>query len=94
MSGGSYDYIYSSIQDIKLRNTDTDPRRAAMQKILKLVAKAMHDIEWVDSSDYGCGDDHKAIDDLLSAIGSDPEVVKKALAYDAIKEQMKQFFDV
>lgn len=91
MSGGAYNYIYSTIEDLRIENTDTDPRRASLQKIINLLVKAMHDVEWVDSSDYGTGDDHKAIDALLGALGNDPETVRKALAYDALKDQLKEF---
>lgn len=68
MSGGSYGYICFRIKDAaqEIRNVETDPRRAAFQKLLFLVAEAMHDIEWVDSCDYGEGDDHKAIDKCLN----------------------------
>jgi len=37
-------------------------RRAWFAKLLRKVAKAMHDIEWVDSSDYGPGSEVAAID--------------------------------
>lgn len=63
MSGGSYQYAYSRLADFifdfALRaNT---PQRKAFLKHLEKVKKAMHDIEWVDSSDYGPGDENDAI---------------------------------
>lgn len=63
MSGGSYNYIYVKIKDFadELRINDC-PRRMAFKNLLNKVAKAAHDIEWVDSCDYGEGDDHKSID--------------------------------
>lgn len=83
MSGGSYNYVYFKFEEFaeNLRNNG-NPRREAFRKIVALVAKAAYDIEWVDSSDYGPGDENAAIDALLSALGSDPEMVRKALAYD------------
>lgn len=82
MSGGSYNYVFTRIEDIEIRYADTDPRRASFQKVLKLVAKAMHDIEWVDSGDYGKGDEHEAIEAVFSFIGLDPLAALKAAAYD------------
>ena len=57
MSGGSYEYVYHKIEDIEIWKQQSNPRRAAFAQLLKLVAKAMHDIEWVDSGDYGEGRD-------------------------------------
>ena len=62
MSGGSWDYVYLKVEDAadKLCRQDCALRRA-LGEHLKLVAGALHDIEWVDSSDYGHGDEIKAI---------------------------------
>lgn len=59
MSGGSMDYLYQRVEDASFRE-DT-PERRAFRKHLTLVAKALHDIEWVDSCDYGRGDETAAI---------------------------------
>lgn len=91
MSGGSYDYVCFKISEIELRKCLTDPRRAAFQKLLKLVGEAMHDIEWVDSCDYGEGDDHAAIDACFAFLTSNPEIIKKAHAYDELKGMIKEF---
>lgn len=64
MSGGSYNYVYRQIEDIEI-NCNT-PQRKAFADHLKKVAKAMHDIEWVDSMDYGEGDETDAIKQCLS----------------------------
>lgn len=94
MSGGSYDYLCHKVEDMaeRLRGTREDPRRAAFQKLLMLVSKAMRDVEWVDSCDYGPGDDHKSIDAVFAFLGNDPEIVKKAAAYDALKVTLEKFF--
>jgi hypothetical protein len=60
MSGGSMQYLYSKIEYDAVFDTDT-PERRAFKKHLELVAKALHDIEWVDSGDYGPGDETDAI---------------------------------
>jgi hypothetical protein len=60
MSGGSMNYLYSKLEYDANFKQDT-PERRAFAKHLKLVAKALHDIEWVDSGDYGPGDDIEAI---------------------------------
>lgn len=94
MSGGAYDYVYRTIDEIRLNHTETEPRRMAFQKLLSLVGKAMHDIEWVDSCDYGIGDDHAAIDAVFAFLNADPKTIAKAHAYDGLKEQLKCYFQI
>ena len=60
MSGGSMNYLYSKLEYEADFEADT-PEREAFAEHLKLVAKALHDIEWVDSCDYGAGDENEAI---------------------------------
>lgn len=60
MSGGSMNYLYSKVLHNAEFPCDT-PEREAFAKHLKLVAQALHDIEWVDSGDYGPGDENAAI---------------------------------
>lgn len=64
MSGGSYNYVYRRIEDIEIYCTT--PQRKAFADHLKKVAKAMHDIEWVDSMDYGEGDENDAINQCIN----------------------------
>ena len=68
MSGGSYDYAYRHVEEFARdrRATDT-PLRRAFRAHLVLVAKAMHDIEWVDSHNYVPGDEDEAIRAVLGA---------------------------
>ena len=68
MSGGSYDYAFGRVDDmaLSLRDKHSNPLRRAFAIHLALVAKAMHDIEWVDSCDYGPGDEDEAIRVVLS----------------------------
>lgn len=94
MSGGSYDYICFRIEELELniRKQEKDPRRASFAKLVGLVGKAMYAVEWVDSCDWAPGDEHKAIDNVFAFLKADPEIIRKAHAYDALREQLKQFF--
>lgn len=66
MSGGSYNYAFGRVQDMADTLADSKiPLRRAFAKHLSDVAKAMHDIEWVDSDDYGPGDENAAIRKVL-----------------------------
>lgn len=65
MSGGSMNYLYSKVLHCADFPLDT-PERIAFAAHLKLVAQALHDIEWVDSGDYGPGDENAAIRACLS----------------------------
>ncbi len=60
MSGGSMNYLYSRIEMDATFEQNT-PLRKAFAKHLEMVCKALHDIEWVDSCDYGPGDENEAI---------------------------------
>ena len=64
MRGGSMDYLCYKVEDATFR-TDT-PERRAFASHLKSVAKALHDIEWVDSGDYDPGYETEAIRACLS----------------------------
>lgn len=94
MSGGSYHYVYSRIDGIEIYGADSDPRRASFQKLLKLVSEAMHDIEWVDSCDYGKGDERAAIDKVFAFLTASPEIIAKAHAYDELKEKLKEYLSL
>ena len=72
MSGGSYDYSYRRVEEfaesleadqrrVEGRDKYATQERAEFAALLRVVAKAMHDIEWVDSCDYGAGDENDAI---------------------------------
>lgn len=95
MSGGQYDYFCWKIDEVEctLLHTETDPRRATLKKVLIKLSRAMHDVEWVDSCDYGKGRDYEALDELFGLLGADPLIVVKAAAYDALKEQLFKFFE-
>lgn len=66
MSGGSWDYFYGRLEDVALRlQCERDPLRKAFGSHLQKCAKALHDIEWVDSCDCSPGDEVKAIKAVL-----------------------------
>ena len=66
MSGGSWDYVFYKFDDVAEKLlAEQSPARRSLGKQIQLIAKALHDIEWVDSGDYGEGDDEAAIDAAL-----------------------------
>jgi hypothetical protein len=68
MSGGSWDYAFSHFDGVANRlSRESDPLRRLLGIRVELIAKALHDIEWVDSGDYNSGDDVAAIKAVLSA---------------------------
>jgi len=92
MSGGSYDYAFNRIDELACQiraRSETDPRRVAFANLLAVCAKAAHDIEWVDSCDYGPGDDHAAIDAALSFGGGNPATIVEAEAFRITAEILK-----
>lgn len=92
MSGGSWDYVYSQVEDAadRLLN-ERQAERRAFGNLLRLCSEALHDIEWVDSGDCSPGDELKAINRALNYAG-DPlahlvddaeELIKKLETYTA-----------
>lgn len=62
MSGGHYNYSYRHTSDMAQElGESADPLRKRFAQHLRLVANAMHDIEWVDSGDYPHGGEYEAI---------------------------------
>lgn len=73
MSGGSLNYISSRVEDaaneIRSRlfyigNCERRARYTAFAQHVELVAKALHDVEWVLSCDYG----EEGADDAIAAV--------------------------
>lgn len=65
MSGGSMDYLYGRLQHGATFDEET-PERKALREVVDLMATALHDVEWVDSGDYGEGAENAAIRALLA----------------------------
>jgi len=86
LSGGSWDYIYFKFEEggFRLLN-EKCPYRKALGKIVIDIAKAMHDIEWVDSCDKSSGDELEAIkkvvrkEDVLKVVIEEAKRVQKEL---------------
>lgn len=96
MSGGSLNYAYSALEEtaIKiLRRAETPLHKAFAAHLLK-VSKALHDLEWVFSSDYGPGEEIEAIKAVVSPLAeleSATEAAQQALkdlqaALDGVKK--------
>jgi len=62
MSGGSWDYFTFKADEVAGRlEEEKSPLRRALGQHMRLIARALYDIEWVDSGDKGEGDDIDAI---------------------------------
>jgi hypothetical protein len=66
VSGGSHEYAYLRVEEFANDIRGDSPLRRAFAEHLDTVAHAMHAIEWVDSCDYGKGDDGQPIRDALA----------------------------
>lgn len=65
MSGGSLDYACYKVQEVINSIPEDTIQRVAFKKHLRDVAEALHDLEWVLSSDYAHGDEIAAIEKVL-----------------------------
>ena len=75
MSGGSWDYLYHQIEDAADRlSSESMPLRRALGAHMKLIAQAMHKIEWVDSCDCGPGDEIEAIKEVFGELAEIKEI--------------------
>lgn len=70
MSGGSHDYAYLKLENIadsfwvEPKPIEQEMARKKVAIILKYISKVCHDIEWIDSGDYGEEDWKKVIENL------------------------------
>ena len=64
MSGGSMDYLCYQVEDANF--DEYTPLRKAFRQHLGLVAEALRAVEWVDSGDWGPGDEDAAIRAVIS----------------------------
>ncbi len=85
MSGGSMDYAYRQVEEAMERFDQRTPERRAFADHLKRVAEALKAIEWVDSGDYGPGDENEAIRACLAPGEALEAAVRTAReAYDSL----------
>lgn len=76
------EYLCYRVQDVAEKLCkDEIPYRRAFGDHLKLIAKALHDIEWVDSSDMSHPDDEKAIMDCISKSDVLVQVKKECIEF-------------
>lgn len=97
MSGGDWNYIYSRVEDVGERlRREEQPERKALGRVVMALAKALHDIEWVDSGDYAPGEERAAIAAVFEAAHGDPDKANLAVLVDEAKElraQLQQHID-
>ena len=91
MSGGSWDYFCFQVDEVADRLAiEKSPLRRAFGQHMKVVAKAMKEIEWVDSGDKSSPVDSDAIKEVFASVDNHPEI--KVLLDDAknIIKQLKE----
>lgn len=87
MSGGSWDYMYQKLEEAADRlKADKKPLRRAFGAHVAKVAKALHDVEWVDSCDYGENDELPAIEAVLGKNA-------KALEIEIVKDDARKIIE-
>jgi hypothetical protein len=82
MSGGSLNYVFSQVDDAAheiRRNAETPLHHAFADHLVK-VSKALHDIEWLFSGDYGDGREVEAIREVVSPEAELQSLVARAEA--------------
>lgn len=89
MSGGSMDYLHEKVSSASFEK-DTPLRRAFFNH-LQLVAKALYDIEWVDSGNCPRGSEDDAIRSCISPTDVLSTVTKEAQdALEALREELQK----
>jgi hypothetical protein len=68
MSGGSLDYVCYKVGDAadSIEARATTPLQKAFAAHLRDVSKALHDLEWVYSGDYGEGDEVESLKKVVN----------------------------
>lgn len=89
MSGGKYDYIQFRMEDVaeSLMDKSNTPLQRAFGKHLKLVADALHKIDYVKSGDCSEGDE---VEDIAKVLGSTKWAEWEIIEEDA-KKLMQEF---
>lgn len=89
MSGGRYNYIQFKMEDVaeSLMDKNNTALQRAFGKHLKLVADALHKIDYVKSGDCSEGDE---VEDIAKVLGSTKWAEWEIIEQDA-KELIKEF---
>ena len=91
MSGGEWDYVYGKFYDVAVRLAESkSPLRRALGNHIELIAKAMHDIEWVDSGDTEPGSEREAIEAVFGGLAESKEIEILIADGREIVEQLKE----
>ena len=92
MSGGSWDYVYCKFDEVadSLINSN-DVRRKSLGLLIRKIAKAMKEIEWVDSCDSSSGDEYVAIEKCFENLSMDSGI---KLQIDVIEKELQQIKDL
>lgn len=77
MSDGLQKYSYYRVKDLAEKISGGSPLRMAFKAHLRLVAEALHDIEWVDTGDRCPGREDAAIRACLSGDRAESESTEK-----------------
>lgn len=93
MSGGSYDYLCWKMDEAarQLQHKGQPAYRIAFGNLMRLCAKAMHDVEWVDSGDMGRGDDKESVMKCISHTDVLKVTVEEAKK---IKEELEKLIEM
>ena len=97
MSGGSHNYICYKLEDFATDLVAYKPeclKRKGFAELIKLVAKAAHDIEWVDSGDHGEGAEFEAIKKVFNFLSNSPSTALKAQEFDALRNMLMAQLDL
>lgn len=95
MSGGSYNYLYCTVEEWIETIRNRGGVSVAFAEHLVKVAKALHDIEWVDSYDNAKGSEEAAIlacltdSDVLDGAARQLEEMKKTVK--SLERAIKKF---
>jgi hypothetical protein len=91
MSGGSWNYLFLQIEEAAHGlMSSKEPERIAFGRLMERCAKAMHEIEWVDSGDRSSPDDTNAIREALGQDADKLIMAELVLQAQGIFEQMKR----
>ena len=89
MSGGSLNYAYQRVEEVadEVASRAETPEHRAFAAHLRKVAKALHDLEWVWSYDYGAG---KELNALMACVTTSDVLVEAVERANAAKADLER----